>query len=235
MKQKMVDLMKEIKKLFIAVIYFSLLSACDEQLWVGKEAIYLPNRQWIFTVKKSNREIFDTLLLITFKERWEYSALQRKINWKFIMKDTIVTENIEETGVIDRARGGSLLNLIFGSEIWIHPPRSSYLRLAEMVPFPNVKLPPKLGQRIDWELTPKKGWGEFEGVKVNGKLVVSSKIFFDNPIVKDTCWVIDAFGKSKIGNFKAQYYFHEKLGFVYFFYDFAFYKVEINLIAFKQF
>lgn len=227
--------MVKIKKLFFLLMFFLFLLACNEQQWFGKEAIYLPNRKWTFTVKKSDKVTFDTICLTTLMERWEHSAIQRKIRWIFMVRDSTITEHIEETGLIDRASGSSLLSFIVGSEIWLHPPRSSYLKLAEMVPFPNVKLPPKPGQKIDWELTPKKGWGRFEGIKVIGRLVIHSKIFFNNPAVKDSCWVINAFGRSGVGNFKAQYYFHEKLGFVYFYYDFGSYQVEINLIAFKQF
>ncbi len=76
--------------------------------------------------------------------------------------------------------------------------------------------------------------GGLEGVKMEGSSKETGRTYYDNPIVKDTCWVIDVRGKSEIGNFKARYYFHEKLGFVYFYYDFVSYQVEINLVNFKQ-
>jgi hypothetical protein len=228
----------------IGISFLFLFQSCNEP------HVYLPGREWDFIVKRTNSSVVDTLILRTFDETWEIT--QKKIEWKYIIKDpNTFTQITEETGVIDR-RGSFFTKIFLKNEIWIHPPRSSYLRLSEMVPFPQINFPIYKGQIINWEITPKKvkaknydssgkyigdsvpeEWKKLIGKTATGKIGVKGKIYYNNPIIKDSCWVLNAFGNSPIGTIKSKYYFSEKYGFVFFFYDFNDYKVEIILSGIK--
>lgn len=203
----------------IAIVF--LLSSCNDSL------IYKPDREWHFLIKFSNRTAIDTLKLKTYDEKWEFT--QRKIEYIHFMKnDSSGGYSIHDgiTGVIDR-QGNFFTRIFLSSEIWLHPPRSGNLRVTELLPFPWIKFPINIGQTNDWELTPKEGWEDFEGKKIIGKIHVTEKILFENPAVKDSCWVLEGIGKSEIGEFKCKYYFSEKFGFVYFFYDMNKYQIEL--------
>ncbi len=195
--------------------------------------VYKPNSSFTFLVKVTNQNKNDTINLFVTDESW--LIVQTKCIWKYPpIIDSLgsISYITGTTGIVDWNYPFPF-NLLFPSQIWIHPPRQLYLRMAQMVPFPKVMLPIEKGQVIPWELTPKKGWEELEGKTVTGHIVVTDKIFFDNPVVNDWCWVLETIGESEIGNFNSKYYFHEKYGFVYLYYDFNEYQVEMSLIDAK--
>jgi hypothetical protein len=221
-------------KMKIIHLFFYLLSivaitiSCLSCSALENPKIYSENREWRFTLSKSNSKFIDTISLKVFGESWKIS--QKKIEWNYSLRDSSGYSTITETtGVIDRSESS-----IFKKEIWIHPPRSTFMRLTELVPFPQIIFPIRQGEVLPWELTPKEGWEELKGVKVTGQVEVVGKIYYDNPIIKDSCWVLNAVGNSTAGNYKAKFYFNENAGFVYFNYDFNTYKVVMELISFKK-
>ena len=208
-----------VMSLIIAGVIFLLNSCSNPQ-------VYKSGYKCSFTIHKSDKKIVDTLHFVVLDKIWMYT--QKEINYKYIIHRNDGSKSVimPRTGVIDR-QGNFITRLFIQPEIWLHPPRQDYLRKAELVPFPWIKLPVHIGQKMDWELTPGKGWEEFEGKEVTGVIEVVDKIYYDNPVIQDTCWVINTYGKSEIGEFTGEYYFSEKYGFVRYFYDFNEYKVEI--------
>jgi hypothetical protein len=197
--------------------------------------IYTPDRKWVFEVNYSFQEKKDTLTLTTFDEI--YNHYQIKSEWFSVQynypKVGSKTTLSGITGIIERYNP-AIISWIYSSQIWIHPPRHRpYVHLTEMVPFPWIKFPISIGQRNDWKLTPKDGWQELEGKTVKGHIEVTNKIYYDNPVVKDSVWVLDAVGNSEVGRFTGKYYFHEKYGFIYFDYDFLKYQIKIEPIEFN--
>lgn len=197
-------------------------------------SIYTPDKKWVFEVNYSFQDKKDTLTLFTYNEKYNF---QIKCIWKNIRWDEpelggrII--NMETTGIIERYTQ-AIISWLFSSQIWMHPPRHRpYLHLTEMVPFPYINFPISIGQKNDWKLTPKDGWQELEGKTVKGHIEVINKIYYDNPVVKDTVWVLDAVGNSEIGCFLGRYYFHEKYGFIYFEYDFLEYQIKIEAVEFN--
>jgi hypothetical protein len=204
-----------------------LFTSCNNSL------VYKADREWHFIVKCSNSSVIDTLILKTYDDSFEKT--QRRIEYIYNkIKDSNgnYSDIIETTGVIDR-QGNFFTRLFTKPEIWLHPPRNRVLRVTELLPFPWIKFPIEIGQSHDWELTPKEGWGEMKGKKINGKIEVVKRIFYDNPIVKDTCWLLEGVGESDFGKFECKYYFNEKSGFVYFFYNFNTYQIELVPISIK--
>lgn len=220
---------KEMKKNIISfvTIIIGLVSIMIPFSSCNNSLIYKPDREWHFAIKSSNNSEIDTVTLKTYDETWKLT--QKKIEYIYNRKKNSTggyTQTTEMTGVIDR-QGNFFTRIFLSSEIWMHPPRTGYLRVTELLPFPWIKFPIKIGQTNNWELTPKEGWEDFEGKKIIGKIHVTEKILFENPAIKDSCWVLEGIGKSEIGEFKCKYYFSEKYGFVYFFYDMNKYQIEL--------
>lgn len=72
-----------------------------------------------------------------------------------------------------------------------------------------------------------------EKIEISGVTTITGKTFYNNPVVNDSCWVIETNSNTPFGVYKAKHYYHQKYGFVYFHYDFIQYKVEMNLVSFK--
>lgn len=176
--------------------------------------IYKPGREWEFDLKNSRSLRVDKVKLTVLNETWVHT--QTKIEWLTLVKreDGSYVGVTEQTGVIDETDAG-----MESGKIWIHPPRSGDLRLAELVPFPEIRLPMKIGDTYPSSLTPDEGWGDLKGVSVEGRLSVTGKVQYKPELIDDSCWVIDAKGKSSKGEFSARYYFHSLYGFVYMKYD----------------
>lgn len=187
--------------------------------------IYVPGREWIFIVKSSPNQNVDTLTLSVLDEEW--SLNQCKIQWILSTckaeGSTVVTET---TGVLDRSS-----SVFFPKEIWLHPPRMSYLRLTELVAFPQVIFPLKENQVFSSEIRPGDGWKELQGLTVHGCTRVAGKVSFLHPCILDSCWKLEASGSSEKGDYNAIYYYHSLIGFVYFHYDFGDYMCDIELVS----
>ncbi|OGU40856.1 MAG: hypothetical protein A2X61_15905 [Ignavibacteria bacterium GWB2_35_12] len=216
--------MKQVLSLFslfiLNVIFLFLFSGCDKSL------IYTPDSEWKFSVKKSNDNAINTIILKILSPK--------KIEWKYFVKDSN-----SFTDIIERSDALETTELLFISEKSISLPSSGDFKLTGLIPNPQIRFPISIGQTIkikkslkeEWTL--KEGRKKYNGNKVTGKIEVAGKIYYNNPIVKDSCWVLNAIGESSVGSFKAKYYFNEKSGFVYFYYDFNEYKIEMELIPMK--
>jgi len=174
--------------------------------------IYLPGRTWTFVSSINGNKTTDTLVLNIKDESWQ--IFQRLIEYTYHFSFSKDGSNLqislnEETGVIDRHN-----SLFFDNEIWLHPPRALYLRYTELLPFPNVFYPINIGDKRDWNLKLKAGWGNWEGLEVEGESILESKVLLENEIIKDSCYLIKTHSKTKVGTFEAEYVFSEKYGFV---------------------
>jgi len=189
-------------------------------------SVYQPGREWEFTSRNSHLPQLDKLTLKILDESW--AVTQTKIEWvhNMALENGGYQVDSGQTGVIDQSGSDRTK-----SRVWIHPPRSEYFRRAELVPFPEVYLPIVDGYEYVSDLTPGKGWKELEGVKVKGLLKVNGKVLYKPELLQDSCWKIDASGKSSAGNYTAIYYYHEKRGFVFFQYHFGTDTCEINLVS----
>ncbi len=214
-------------KLLLGLLLFLITMSCS------KPIVYKPNSSFTFLIKNTKQNKNDTLILIVTNDSW--NIFQNKCIWKYspIIDSLGSKTNIKEmTGIVDKNYSFPF-NLFFPSQIWLHPPRNVYLRMTELVPFPKIIFPIEKGQIIPWSLTPKSGWDEFEGITIIGQIKVIDRILFTNPIFSDLCWVLETYAESEIGTYKSKYYFHEKYGFVYLFYDFNDFQVELSLIDAK--
>jgi hypothetical protein len=222
--------MKRICFVFPLLLFLTLfINSCSGPI------IYKPNHIWEFKVTRTDSKIVDTLQFKTTDESWQ--ILMKKCIWQFpIRKDTAGKVMITQTTGIMDIKVCFPLSLLFSSKIDFSPPEWEYLKYSWIIPI-KIKFPITVGQTIKLNKTfgsKRPPSDEFRQLKVNGFVKVIGRKFYSNPLVNDTCWVLEASSKSKIGEFNAKYYFNEKFGFVYMFYDFKKYQVEMELIDFKK-
>lgn len=220
------------KKIALLIILFIIIVfSCIYLIFIKIDnKIYHENYKQKFTIKKSNSNKIDTLNFEILDSRTQIDQIACKFSLNFFDDSSKNSISIEEYSGVYENQGNLIKNIFFKPSIWIHPFRSAKMRYAELFPFPKVELPIYQGQKINWHLVPKGGWKELEGLEINGYLkVVSSKyVQLNGKNVK--IWVIEAKSFTKLGNYKSTYYFSEKLGFVYFYYDFNQYQVEIKAL-----
>lgn len=188
--------------------------------------IYSEGHEWTFAVKCSNRPIYDTIKLRTTDLPWDYGS--KKIIWYSVFRDTIslkIIKSVVEENGIDNTN----------NEVYLHPPHSGYWNYTELLPVPYIKFPiTKDSNNINWKFPPRNNWKDLINKKVKGESRFMGKVYCDTPALADSCWEIDATSTCVLGSFNAKYYFHERYGFVYFFYDFGKYTVEMKLTDYQQ-
>jgi hypothetical protein len=146
---------------------------------------------------------------------------------KIIHPDESRTEITEETGITDRNLMFPVSSLINNEISLPHPPGDDFFKLTVLIPPPTIKYPIKSGNSTTIKVKANPALKELGISEVSGIVKVTGKIFFENLKVQDSCWVLEAIGFSKTGNYNAKYYFNEKYGFVYFHYFFDDYNLEI--------
>lgn len=153
--------------------------------------------------------------------------LQTKISWELEERDSLSSKtSTEDAGVFDNA------TIPFPKrELWMFPPRSGYLRHAELVAFPQVRFPVTQGVTIHREIKAVNRWEKLNGESVKGNVTVIGKVLYKSELLKDSCWKLQATGTSNAGTYAATYYFHPQKGFVYFLYDFKKCTCEIDLLS----
>lgn len=223
------------KKVFWLLVYSAIsvallfLVECDNEK--SKNNIYVPNREWKFTVKRTNSQSIDTLRLKVVDKFADKVVHEDEMGFEWIL-------SYSDTNKIQTYRDTTYYTWKVNNNDIIKIPFSSirYLKYSAATPHPEIRLPVYIGRRpikIERKTT-FSDVEEMKGLKITGEIKVVDKIFYDNPIVNDSCWVLDAVGNSKFGTLKARYYFHKTMGFVYLYYDFNKYEVEAELVDFNK-
>ncbi|MEN6510896.1 MAG: hypothetical protein ABFD00_03585 [Chloroherpetonaceae bacterium] len=203
-----------------------------------KNTIYELNREWKFAVKVSNSNRIDTIALKIVKNH-QLGFDEKEAMWSFVGTDSLLFKNTTDTATIEYFRIGDFDS----SYVSLPSPRIQYFKMTRALPSPIIELPVHKRYKMSVKVIEKiiNDQGEFDSLAFTGKIEVVDKVFYDNPSVKDWCWVVDAVGnwaKDSVGNkssgtYKAKYYFNEKYGFVYFYYDFNTYNIKMEPIFIK--
>lgn len=156
-------------------IYVSLLlcfscssSKCDSCIYKAD------NQKFKFNAYHANLESGDTTYysivlksgssFFLFQNKLEYKVLRyqtlRKVEWKFKSEST--------TGFKEDK-----------SHIWLHPPRTDkFKRITQLAPYPQVSIPPKIGEVFDGSIHMATNWGDWSGKSSSYSLKVDS-LFYD--------------------------------------------------------
>ncbi|KAA9331977.1 hypothetical protein [Adhaeribacter soli] len=185
----------------IAVLFMG----CTQNL--NTQQIYKPGREWIYQVSEfdSKGGLVDSfsfplkVLEGTFflQTQIQYSVTEHK-------PDGSKIETSETTGVAE-----------LEDKIWLHPFRSGSLRITELAPFPEIRLPAAIGKTWNSTITIGPGWKEWAGKKVENRYHITDTTSIRTPFRKfENAWKITGTGTSELGVYKVSHYFHDKYGFV---------------------
>lgn len=196
----------------ILAVIFTLFSGCNHQHSSDGD-IFVTGSQWVYVITTfdSNKSIkkIDTITLTV--EEGRFLLMQKKISWsiKSELPDGSTKEVMEITGVVED-----------NNRIWLHPPRFDYLKFTELTAFPEIKFPINVGKTWASTLHIGAGWGEWKGEKVSStyeiKGVNTKEMKAQN---SDSCYIVSAVSKSKLGIYKTTYCFNLTSGFEYFNYE----------------
>lgn len=199
--------MKKLKLGFLLLIPLIFLHCVFHQS-DRENPIYSPGKQFIFKTHCTN-ETGDVLHADTLKlsvEDESFMIVQQKIAWylKMPLNDSGTKEVFEYTGVVEKQE-----------RLWIHPPRSEYVKITELAPFPEVRFPVKQDEEWESSLYIGPGYGDWSGKKVENDYRISrfADTSFNDLTFRD-CTVIEATGKSEPGETKVYHWFHDEYGFV---------------------
>ncbi len=190
-----------------------------------RREVFKPCRELIFRAiwnDKFGNEITNSRIkMMPTGKRWD---LQPEKQDEVIIQVEYSEKDIERTkkhqlnkGILDRRwmdKGieGVIENI---EEIWMHPFRFNQYNFTEVAPFPEVKLPLKIGKSWTGNLRIMEGWGDWENTSGNFKYEVVSR---EDIITKygkiSNCWRILSKSKYQFGDSVFEFWFNENLGFV---------------------
>jgi hypothetical protein len=220
--------MKKFLSLFISISFILTPSLICGSKNDTKDSIYKTNKEWKFSVNRTDAKSIDTAILIVTEKPGNKG--EKLFKWILITNDPTMSKKEIDTSLVEISGNDE------STFIEIPSPSSRYFRFTAAVPSPKIRLPLYIGYTMTSKTTfTITDIEEIKDQPSKGKLEVANKIYYNNQNIKDTCWAINAVGESKLGTFKAKYYYHVNSGFVYFLYDFNKYKIEMELISFESY
>ena len=143
----------------------------------------------------------EVLMQFEFSE-WDKGQTKKHQLNKGILERRWMEQGIE--GVIENVE-----------EIWMHPFRSNQFNFTEVAPFPEVKLPLRIGKTWTGQLRIMDGWGDWSNASGNFQYEVLSQGTIKTKYGSiDNCWHIKSKSTYPFGSSTFEYWFHESLGFV---------------------
>ncbi|NOQ70945.1 MAG: hypothetical protein GQ574_03025 [Crocinitomix sp.] len=118
---------------------------------------------------------------------------------------------------IDAGESGLIEN---EQNIWMHPPRTSYLEILELAPFPYIQAPYEVGNTWAWSLDIGKQWGDERWATWPGLLrneyfyEISNYDLYETDFGSLYCYEITAIAKNEIGSTKLVSLFNFTHGFL---------------------
>jgi hypothetical protein len=99
-------------------------------------------------------------------------------------------------------------------EIWMHPFRSNQYNFTEVAPFPEIKLPLRIGK--SWTGTLHiQGWGDWKNTHKYAEYKVVGKETIETNFGRiENCWKIESKSEFELGESTFDYWFNKELGFV---------------------
>jgi hypothetical protein len=178
-----------------------------EKATTGKQEVFSQNREFVYQVSRfegKEPRVVDTVMLTSKGTVWRSDSTQKQIGWRSKITGTKSGTGVKETS--DR--------------VWIHPPRFDEYSILELSPFPEIKLPFKLGQEWDWELAVGSHWSNPAWAVWKGEMAVRthyksiSNQLVTTPLGQLTCHKVTAIASCTSGSASLALLFHPQYGFV---------------------
>lgn len=196
-------------KIILCLLFFA--TSCSS-MDIYKDKIY------IYSVVNNNSSVIDTLEIKIIP-----NFLMDKLETKFKYK---VENSNFEFGRESRYNSDN-------STVSINPPIGGYLNYTELLPYPEINLPPKVGDSIYSEHNVPDAVS-LKSKEASGYQKVTGKTQYKNRFIDEEVWVIESYSLDD-NNYSAKYYFSPKYGFVYFNYNLGGNKIEVDLIKLETY
>jgi len=174
--------------------------------------IYKINRVFKYRVVVIDGKTHDTTyhkINLKVKER-EFPQVffeQTAVEWHYIDEKQGNSHLIERTGVCENK-----------TNVYLHPPRMSYMSFTQIAPHPDVTFPLRVGNTSEGELKIVKGWDSLDGKTIKNyctvKALKDEKI--QNNVYKD-CYLIEGENTNyvdELGVYHVKFWFNKDFGFV---------------------
>jgi hypothetical protein len=176
------------------------------------------NNSFIYSVTRNNSTYIDTL---KFKVVSNFISDKLETTFMFTKDSTISKSFSRESGYTS-----------CNTKISIKPPIGGYLDSTELIPYPELNLPPRVGDSIYSEHKIPNGIS-LKSDLIKGYQKVVGKTHYKNKFIDEDVWVIESYNLIK-PNYLAKYYFSSNYGFVYFNYKFEDIDIKIELINYEN-
>lgn len=171
------------------------------------------NKIYTYIVTQTNSSQVDTLIIL-HKSNFLSDKLETKFKYS------------KDSSVITMQREGDYTSS--SSNISILSPIGGYLDNTEYLPYPQLDLPPQIGDSIYSEHKMPDHLSKKNQI-VKGYLKVVDKKLYNNELLNDNVWVVQSFNLENKNN-SATYYYSQKYGFVQLNYFFGINQITIKLI-----
>lgn len=171
---------------------------------------------YIYSVVNNNSSVIDTLE-IKIIPNFFMDKLETKFKYK------VDNSNVEYSRESQYTSDNGTVS--------ISPPIGGYLNYTELLPYPEINLPPKIGDSIYSEHNIPDAVS-LKSKEATGYQKVTGKTQYKNRFIDEEVWVIESYSLDD-NNYSAKYYYSLKYGFVYFNYHLNENRIEIELIKYE--
>jgi len=190
-----------------------------------RRTVFKPCREMIyqteFKTEKGELISRSRIKMMAKGKRWQFQPEKQDeilIQYEFTQKDFDRNKEyqLNKRMIADKWAGEVREGIIENVEyIWMHPFRFNQYNFTEVAPFPEVKLPLKIGKSWTGTLHIQEGWGDWEDThKYSEYKVIDRESIKTNLGQLENCWKIESKAKIELGESTFDYWFHEEFGFV---------------------
>ncbi len=204
-------------------------SKVDQNKYNSDNFVYKPKKgfKYSYSLMKNRKEFCTS----DFSENWRFLEcidsidIQKEFVLEVIDGNPMTTymPYYNQTNIFYKYTDGS--NSITGvvensKNLWMHPPRAGVFRLLEILPFPYVKFPIKVGDKYAWKLTIGDHYADSSLVYWTGSIEnkmsyqVKSIDYLKTEFGALKCAKVNAKAESRIGISMADFWYNQEYGFV---------------------
>ncbi len=189
-----------------------------------KRTVFRPCRELIYRAKftSSKNELISNsrIKLMATGKRWQFQPEKQDeiiVQYEFTGEDFKRNEKsqLNKTFLTNWAKEGIEGVIENVEKVWMHPFRGNQFNFTEVAPFPEVRLPLKIGKFWTGSLDILEGWGDWENTHVYSEYTITANENITTIFGQiENCWKVESKSKCKFGQSKFNYWFSEQLGFV---------------------
>ena len=191
--------------------------------------VFRPCRKLVYRARyyaADDELITDNLIeLMALGQDWEYQPDQQDVvsfQFHFSPEDEIRARSyLPNKALANNAWTISTTEGVIedGQQVWMHPFRHNQYKFNEVNAFPEIQLPPTVGDTWSSGLGIGQGWGDWEDTKGNSNYITAGQEDITLPYGPVTAWRVNTSTAYDFGSSTASFWYNEDLGFVKFLYQ----------------